>query len=186
MPRAGILGKDRMRSAPQLILIVLAAMITITSILWPRARFGVAPSSGEELCSQQECVYFELLDEALAKSRFQMLVRFNPPCRPCGQATSLKELQPLPAGNDLRSKDTHELARMLVDRKSYLLGGAQKAMRFLADYALLINDDTVLLLSRSSKSARLLRRQESYRDVTVNIDPIADHLFAIIAGLVMQ
>lgn len=141
---------------------------------------GSAPAAKASCVTPTECQYFEVLQKALGRGQGLSAFRLDPPCEKCRRADFGLEALGQPHAKPMSTGSSAKFSHLLSESSSYVLGGAKKAMPFVADYGVQIGEDrgrTVLLLSSSSKSVRLLAVGLE-PIVIMNIDPVADRVFA--------
>jgi hypothetical protein len=120
--------------------------------------------------------YMQSVQAALRDAKKLALFRFPTPCQKCHEANlGLQDFPDLPPATPLSAADASFFVTALSDPASYILGGLQKAMPFIADYGLLLEgggERRLLLLSTYAQSVRLITSDKGAGVLIGNIDPI--------------
>lgn len=158
-----------------LLLLMGAGYILVSSLKQsPAARAAACATT-------QECTYFELLESAFSQAQSVQAFRFQEPCTACGKPSFTFGSLGAQASVTLSSTAAADMQALLRTTSSYILGGAQKAMPFVADYGLLVGEKTLLLFATSSKSVRLVSPETANTVLITNIDPIAGSVFDLMS-----
>ena len=139
------------------------------------------PARAASCATSQECTYFELLESAFDKAQSVQAFRFQEPCAACGKPSFTFGSLGAQSSVTLSSAAAADIQALLRNTSSYILGGAQKAMPFVANYGVLVGEGTVLLFATTSKSVRLVSPETASTLLIANIDPVAARLFELMS-----
>jgi hypothetical protein len=118
----------------------------------------------------------EKIRMALKSAENIHIFKFSAPCFRCQNAKlSVGDLSTIPPAVSLNTDDLRFFVTELSNPASYVPGGAQKSMPFIADYGFVLENasgESILLLSTYSQNVRLITQTPDSSVWIGNIDPI--------------
>jgi len=120
--------------------------------------------------------FLESVQPVLRDAKTLRIFKFPTPCQKCHDAhLGVQDFPDLPPSIELSAADARFFSTKLSDASSYVPGGLQKAMPFIADYGLLLEgtgERRILLLSTYSQSVRLITNDRTGAVLIGNIDRV--------------
>jgi hypothetical protein len=159
-----------MKYTPVFVPVILAILLTVITLYRP----PVFQQTANAVNGSSK--YLQSVQAALSDAKKIGIFRFVPPCQKCHESNlTVQDFPDLPSAIPLNAADASFFVATLSDPASYILGGLQKAMPFIADYGLLLESAggrRLLLISTYSQSVKLITADKSGEVLIGNIDPI--------------
>jgi len=158
-----------MKSAAVIIAPAILAVLMITTAAYS------APESEDGVAAAGNSLFLRSIRAVLQDAKNVRIFKFPTPCVRCHDAKlGVADFPDLPPSIPLSVEDIQFFTVELSNPASYVPGGAQKAMPFIADYGLLLDNTgrRILLLSSYSQSVRLIMADRDAPVLIGNVDPI--------------
>lgn len=159
-----------MKHTPIFMPVILAVLLTAITLYRP----PVSQSTANAVSGSSK--YMQSVQTALRDAKKLGIFKFPKPCEKCNAANlTVQDFPDLPPVIPLSAADASFFTTALSDSASYVLGGLQKAMPFIADYGLLLEgagERRLLLFSTYAQSVKLITGDKDGGVLIGNIDPI--------------
>ena len=159
-----------MKHTPIFMPVILAVLLTAITLYRP----PVSQSSANAVDGSSK--YMQSVQTALRDAKTFGIFKFPKPCEKCNGANlTVQDFPDLPPVTPLSAADASFFVTTLSDPASYVLGGLQKAMPFIADYGLLLEgagERRLLLISTYAQSVKLITSDKDGGVLIGNVDPI--------------